>query len=159
MWEDILKIIISNGIFATLFVGLLIYLLKDSSKREDRYTNTIKTLNTNLEIVDDIDNKIDDVKDNIEDIKDVVNDNRDKINSVSETGNQINSKVCKTNETINQLGENLKSHSKIIKRVSADVKVVKKDVKEIKKIVFPNEEVKWKKNLKVIVFGLDYQEL
>ena len=58
MWQDIINIVISNGIFATLFVGLLMYLLKDSSKREKKYTDTISSLNKNLGTVTHLDDKV-----------------------------------------------------------------------------------------------------
>ena len=60
MWQEILNIVISNGIFAILFVLLLSYLLKDSSKREQKYSNTIEQFATNL-------NKALDVKEEIKD--------------------------------------------------------------------------------------------
>ena len=44
MWEEVIKLAISNGIFAVLFCCLLVYLLKDSSKREKKYQETIGSL-------------------------------------------------------------------------------------------------------------------
>lgn len=140
MWEDILNIVISNGIFATLFVGLLLYLLKDSSKREDKYTNTINSLNENLNSALDIGEKVDEVKMSVEDIKDELDENNQEIGKVSSIAKDIGGKLEETTISLNSLDESLKNHTKIIKKVSADVKVVKKDVKEIKKHVFPKEE-------------------
>ena len=37
IWNDIFSIIISNGVFAILFVLLFCYQLKDSQKRENKY--------------------------------------------------------------------------------------------------------------------------
>ncbi len=140
MWEDILNIVISNGIFATLFVGLLLYLLKDSSKREDKYTNTINSLNENLNNALDIGEKVDEVKMSVEDMKDELDENNQEIGKVSSIAKDIGGKLEETTISLNSLDESLKNHTKIIKKVSADVKVVKKDVKEIKKHVFPKEE-------------------
>ena len=140
MWEDILNIVISNGIFATLFVGLLLYLLKDSSKREDKYTNTINSLNENLNSALDIGEKVDEVKMSVEDMKDELDENSQEIGKVSSIAKDIGGKLEETTISLNSLDESLKNHTKIIKKVSADVKVVKKDVKEIKKHVFPKEE-------------------
>lgn len=140
MWEDILNIVISNGIFATLFVGLLLYLLKDSSKREDKYTNTINSLNENLNNALDIGEKVDEVKMSVEDMKDELDENNQEIGKVSSIAKDIGGKLEETSISLNSLDESLKNHTKIIKKVSADVKVVKKDVKEIKKHVFPKEE-------------------
>ena len=41
MWEKIFTMAISNGIFACLFVALLVYELKDSRTREKKYQKTI----------------------------------------------------------------------------------------------------------------------
>lgn len=51
MWEEIFKQATSNGIFAVMFVGLLVYLLKDSKKREEKYTFLIEELTKRLEVV------------------------------------------------------------------------------------------------------------
>ena len=62
MWSDILNVAISNGIFATLFVFLLVFELKDSSSREKKYQKTIDTLANKLGIVQDIKQDVDDIK-------------------------------------------------------------------------------------------------
>ena len=51
MWEQIVNLAISNGLFAVLFLGLLIYQLKDSRSREQKYQSTIEKLGNSLEIV------------------------------------------------------------------------------------------------------------
>ena len=65
MWSDILNIAISNGIFAALFVALLVYELKDSNQREKKYQKTIDNLANRLGVVQDI-------KDDVSEIKNVV---------------------------------------------------------------------------------------
>ena len=62
MWNDIFNIAISNGIFAALFVALLIYELKDSRKREAKYQNTIENLSTILNTVDEIKQDVTEIK-------------------------------------------------------------------------------------------------
>ena len=54
MWQKIMELALTNGIWSALFVGLLVYELRDSSKREKKYQETIQKLNTHLEIVNDI---------------------------------------------------------------------------------------------------------
>ena len=54
MWEKIVNLAIQNGLFAVLFLGLLIYLLRDSSKREKKYQQTIENLSLHLSLVEDI---------------------------------------------------------------------------------------------------------
>lgn len=62
MWNDILNIAISNGIFAALFVSLLVYELKDSNTREKKYQKTIDDLAKKLGVVEDIKQDVKDVK-------------------------------------------------------------------------------------------------
>ena len=66
MWEQIVNMAISNGLFAVLFLGLLIYQLRDSRGREQRYQETIVRLGNALEIVRS-------VKEDVEDIKEILN--------------------------------------------------------------------------------------
>ena len=53
-WTELIKVVISNGIFATLFVFLFVYQLKDSAKREMEYQETIKELHEHLEQIKDV---------------------------------------------------------------------------------------------------------
>lgn len=52
--DEIVSLVVANGLFAVLFCGLLAYELKDSRCREQRYTQTIKTLTERLETVNAI---------------------------------------------------------------------------------------------------------
>ena len=62
MWNDIFNIAISNGLFAGLFVALLVYVLKDSRKRENKYQAIIETLSTKLNTVDEIKKDVTEIK-------------------------------------------------------------------------------------------------
>ncbi|MCL2061230.1 MAG: BhlA/UviB family holin-like peptide [Firmicutes bacterium] len=53
-WEDIVRIVVSNGCWAAVACGLLFYLIKDSKKREQRYTALIQDLATRLTQVEQI---------------------------------------------------------------------------------------------------------
>ena len=57
---------ISNGIFACLFVALLVYELKDSRTREKKYQKTIDSLANRLQTVEKISEDIDEMKNVIE---------------------------------------------------------------------------------------------
>ena len=61
-WSELIKVVISNGIFAMLFVYLFFYQLKDSQEREEAYRKTIDELASHL-------NSIEEVKDEVEEIK------------------------------------------------------------------------------------------
>lgn len=63
IWNDIISIVVSNGVFAVLFVWLFWYQLKDSSKREVRYQQTIEQLTTHLQVLDDVKQDISEIKD------------------------------------------------------------------------------------------------
>ena len=77
MWEQIFNLAISNGLFAVLFLGLLIYQLKDSRSREQKYQSTIEKLGDSLEIVKQ-------VKEDVEDIKCVINNQCIKRKNIKE---------------------------------------------------------------------------
>lgn len=65
LWKEIISIVVSNGVFAVLFVCLFMYQLKDSAKREQKYQQTIEQLTTHL-------NTLDEVKKDIVDIKEIL---------------------------------------------------------------------------------------
>lgn len=62
-WNELIKIVISNGVFATLFVFLFFYQLKDSSRREKEYRQTIDDLMKHLEVIDEVKAEVSDLKD------------------------------------------------------------------------------------------------
>ena len=129
MWEDILNIVISNGIFATLFVGLLLYLLKDSSKREDKYTNTINSLNENLNNALDIGEKVDEVKMSVEDMKDELDENNQEIGKVSSIAKDIGGKL-------DLLTKALKITQKLLKKFQQMLRLLKRTLKKLKNMFF-----------------------
>lgn len=52
--DDIVSLIIAEGLWAALFCGLLVYELRDSRRRESRYCSTIKTLADRLGTVNEV---------------------------------------------------------------------------------------------------------
>jgi len=62
MFQKIMELALTNGIWSALFVGLLIYQLKDSAKREKKYQDTIQKLNNHLDIVEDIKEEIKEIR-------------------------------------------------------------------------------------------------
>ncbi len=62
MWQEIINTIISNGIFAVLFVLLLFIQIKDSKRREEKYQDVIKKLSSHLDIVEEINEDVKEIK-------------------------------------------------------------------------------------------------
>ena len=62
MWSELLKEAATNGLWALLFVSLLVYLLTDSRKREAKYQEVISRLASSLEAVEEIKEDIKDIK-------------------------------------------------------------------------------------------------
>lgn len=59
MWDKIIEVAATSGLWSLLFVALLFYQLTDSRKREAKYQKTIETLTERLEIVIEINEKLD----------------------------------------------------------------------------------------------------
>ncbi len=62
MWEEIFQMALTNGVWSAMFLGLLIFQLKDSSKREKKYQETIFKLNTHLDVVGDIKEEVKEIR-------------------------------------------------------------------------------------------------
>jgi len=72
MWETIFDMAINNGLWAGLFVALMIYVLRDTSKREKKYQalhdenqKIILELSGHLAIVREIKDDVNDLKNEI----------------------------------------------------------------------------------------------
>ncbi len=65
-WSELVKIIVSNGIFAVLFVYLLFYQLKDSQKRENAYRKTIDELAKHLTAIEEVKEEVAQLKNYLE---------------------------------------------------------------------------------------------
>lgn len=63
IWNDVVSIIVSNGVFAILFVWLFLYMLKDSKNRETKYQQTIQELTTHLQTLEDVKEDLTEIKD------------------------------------------------------------------------------------------------
>jgi hypothetical protein len=66
MWEEVLKMAAANGLWAVLFCVLLIYQLKESKIREQKYQSAIKGLSENLGIVKEIREDVTEIKKSLE---------------------------------------------------------------------------------------------
>ena len=66
MWDQVMEYAAANGIWALLFLALLIYQLKDSKKREEKYTATITSLTEGLSALEGIKQDIKSIIDTID---------------------------------------------------------------------------------------------
>lgn len=89
--EEIISLIVANGLWAVLFCGLLAYELRDSRSREGKYTQTIRALSERLQTVADIKTDTTGIK---ADICDILSDTK-KIKSDTETIKRAVSKTKK----------------------------------------------------------------
>lgn len=67
--DEIVSLVVANGIFAVLFCGLLIFELRDSRNRESRYMHTINALNERLKTVDSVRTDTAEIKTDVDEIK------------------------------------------------------------------------------------------
>lgn len=65
--EQIISLVVANGIFAVLFCGLLVYELKDSRAREGKYMQTIRVLGDRLQTLSAVKADTDGIKVDIAD--------------------------------------------------------------------------------------------
>lgn len=54
MEKDVIQMAMTQGGYAILFVYLLFYVLKENSKRENKYQNIITDLTQKFNILDDV---------------------------------------------------------------------------------------------------------
>ena len=65
IWNEIISIVVSNGVFAILFVWLFFYQLKDSSKRETKYQQTIEDLTSHLQVLEEVKQDVEAIKESL----------------------------------------------------------------------------------------------
>lgn len=59
MWDKVVELAMSDGLWALLFCVLLIFELKDSRAREKKYQNTISNLSQDLGYMNTMNSSID----------------------------------------------------------------------------------------------------
>jgi len=65
MWEQIVNLAISNGLFAVMILGLFIYQLRDSKNRETKYQETISKLGDSLQVVKEVKQDVEMIKEKL----------------------------------------------------------------------------------------------
>ena len=69
MENEIIKIVISNGIFCSLFVWLLLDTRKDTKQREGKYQEIITSLSDKIGIIDIMKDDIKSIKTDVDYLK------------------------------------------------------------------------------------------
>lgn len=62
IWNVILSLVSESGVWAMLFLALLIILIKSNNEREQKYQNIIEKLGNSLK-------KVEEIKEDVEDLK------------------------------------------------------------------------------------------
>ncbi len=68
--DQIVSMVIADGVWAALFCCLLVYVLRDSRKRETRYTQTRRALSERLGVVNAVKSDTEEIKSDVGEIKD-----------------------------------------------------------------------------------------
>lgn len=61
-WNELIKVVVSYGVFAVLFLFLFFYQLKDSAKREEAYRQTIESLTNHLQAIEEVKEEVEELK-------------------------------------------------------------------------------------------------
>lgn len=64
--DEIISLVVANGLWAVLFCGLLVYELRDSRRRESAYTRTIGALSDRLGAVNAVKSDTEEIKSDAE---------------------------------------------------------------------------------------------
>ncbi len=67
--EEIVSQIAANGVWAVLFCCLLVYLLRDGRRRENKYIGTIDALADRFGALNDVKSDTAEIKDEVADVK------------------------------------------------------------------------------------------
>ncbi|WP_346874238.1 BhlA/UviB family holin-like peptide [Clostridium sp. UBA5988] len=62
MESEIIKMVVSYGIFAVLFVYLFFYMLKDSKVREVKYQEIITSLTDKFGVIEEVKKDVEEIK-------------------------------------------------------------------------------------------------
>lgn len=69
METEILQMATSQGVWAVLFVALLFFVLKENSKREEKFQDIITSLTENLDTLDTIKSDLLEIKTALQSLK------------------------------------------------------------------------------------------
>lgn len=93
IWSMILSLVSESGVWAMLFLALLIVLIKSNNARESKYQTIIEKLGNSLK-------KVEEIKEDVEDLKFAAG-----IGGTQKTADKNNIKNTQINNTTNQIIE------------------------------------------------------
>ena len=67
--DEIVSTVVANGVWAVLFCLLLVYELRDSRRRESKYTDTISALTDRLSVVVAVKSDTEEIKSDAQEIR------------------------------------------------------------------------------------------
>lgn len=76
--DEIISLVVANGLWAVLFCGLLVYELRDSRRREGSYTRTIRSLSEKLGVAESVKEDTESIRSDtdmlLDEVKDIKSD-------------------------------------------------------------------------------------
>ncbi len=66
MENEVLQLAASQGLWAVMFVGLLFYVLKENSSREEKFQDIISNLTERLDVLDILKKDVDEIKEKLQ---------------------------------------------------------------------------------------------
>lgn len=100
IWNVILSVVSESGVWAMLFLALLILLIKSNNEREQKYQNIIEKLGNSLK-------KVEEIKEDVEDLKTVAGIGHKKTETLDKT-----KQITKPNQTQKENINDSKTESK-----------------------------------------------
>ena len=65
MWDQVISIAMNYGVMSAMFIGLMVYVLKDCSRREKKNTEIIEKLAEKFNVLEEIKRDLADLKQEI----------------------------------------------------------------------------------------------
>jgi len=100
--QELINVVISNGIFATLFVALLYFQLKDSSQREKRYIGVIEKFSKQLDAVEDVKENISKHFDSVDNMNYGISKQSEAIENVKQDISEIKNVIYFNNTIVSK---------------------------------------------------------
>ena len=73
MWDEIITLALNHGLISAMFVGLMIYVLKDCAKRENKSVVIIEQLAQRFGVVEEISTSVKNIQKELQEVKQEIN--------------------------------------------------------------------------------------